>query len=72
MTWLVRYAGVLITFFHVGKDCKTAYNRRKGKDTHPYLVEFAEKVLFKPLTNRHNKLNKLDERFEDGVFLGIS
>ena len=44
MTWLVKYAATLITLFHVGKDGKTAYQRRKGKTTHPLLVEFAEKL----------------------------
>ena len=33
ITWLVKYASTLITLLHVGKDCKTARQRRKSKST---------------------------------------
>ena len=72
ITWLVKYASTLITLFHVGKDGKTAYQRRKGKSIHPFLVECGEKVMYEPLPDKHNKDNKLDDRFIDGIYLGIS
>ena len=31
---------------------KTAYRRRKGRSSHPVLVEFGEKVLYKPFPGR--------------------
>ena len=69
MTWLVRYAGVLINMFHIGKDGRTPYERRKGKKAHPNLVDFAEKVLFRPV--KADK-NKLEDTFIEGVFFGIN
>ena len=45
ITWLVKYASTLITMFHVGKDGKTTYQRRKGKIIHPIFAEFCEKVM---------------------------
>ena len=65
MTWLIKYAATLITVFHIGKDGKTAYQRRKGKTMHPFLVQFCEKIMYKPLPDRDNKQNKLDARFVD-------
>ena len=69
VAWLVKYASTLVDMFHVGRDGHTAYFRRKGKDTHPVIVQFGEKVIYKPLGK--NKHNKFDERFCDGVFSGI-
>ena len=71
ITWLVRYAATLITVYHVGKDGKTAYQRRKGKTMRQPLVDFCEKVMCKPLSNKHDKQNKLDEKFYDGIYLGF-
>ena len=69
VAWLVKYASTLVDMFHVGRDGHTAYFRRKGKDTHPVIVQFGEKVIYKPFGK--NKHNKFDERFCDGVFSGI-
>ena len=40
--WLVRYVATLITVYQVGKDCKTAYQRRKGKTIRQPLLDFGE------------------------------
>ena len=70
--WLVRYAATLIFVHHVGKDCKTAYQRRKGKNMRQPLGEFGEKVMYKPLNNTHDKQNKLDEQLLAGGYFGFS
>ena len=69
MTWLVKYAGTLLNIFHVSSDGKTAYQRRKGKATHPVLVPFCEKTLYKPAMDKKPRENKLEERFHDGIFM---
>ena len=69
MTWLVKYAGTLINMFHVGKDGRTAYQRRKGKTTHPVLVPLGEKILYKPVPDKRGKPSKLDDRFSMGSFM---
>ena len=43
LTWLVRYAATLIIVYHVGKDGKTAYQRREGKALNIPIVDFAER-----------------------------
>ncbi len=72
ITWLVKCASSLLNLFHIGSDGKTAYERRKGKKTHPLLVPFGEKVMYKPLPTSKSKKNALDDRFLEGVYLGIS
>ena len=72
ITWLVRYAATLISVYHIGKDGKTAYQRRKGKVLNIPIVDFAEKVMYRPLPDKHNKHNKLDAKFYDGIYLGFN
>ena len=43
ITWLVRYVATLISVYHVGKECKTAYQRRKGKVLHIHVVGISRK-----------------------------
>ena len=70
-SWLVEYAGLLITGCEVGSDVKTAYERMKGKTARIYGVEFGEKVLWKrkPIAGALGKLSCL---WELGIFLGTS
>ena len=61
--WLVRYAVTFIIVYHVGKVCKTAYQRRKGKTMRRPLLDVCEKVMHEKVNNKHCKQNKLDETF---------
>ena len=60
MTWIVKYGGSLVDRFHIGKDGRTSYFRRKGKNTHPILVPIFEKILYKPLEKAGR--NKFEEQ----------
>ena len=40
MIWLVGYTSTLVFISHVDENGKTAYRRRKGRGTHPVLVDF--------------------------------
>ena len=75
MPWLVNHAGVLTFRFQVGVDGRTAYERIKGKPFRKALVPIGECVQYQPLgrakANRMQKLNKLDNKWRDGIYLGI-
>ena len=64
LSWLVGYAGTLVTKFAVGAWQKTAYQRLRGKPFKQQLPELGECILYLPP-------NKLDARFEHGVYLGL-
>jgi thiol-disulfide isomerase/thioredoxin len=68
LMWLIEHAGTLINLFHVGvpHDGKTAYQRIRGRKWTVALPQFGEAVEFKRKTNQ-----KLDVRWERGVFLGV-
>ena len=59
MTWLVKYVGTLLNLFHVDRDGRTAYQRRKDKSTHRVLVPFSDKLFYKQLPDKKAQLNKM-------------
>jgi hypothetical protein len=68
MAWLVEHAASCTSRFHVGSDGKTAYERVKGKKFNQEIVEFGERIMYR----RGKKVgNKLDVKWEEGVYLGI-
>ena len=66
---MAEYAAYLINRLEVGKDGKTAYERNKGKKGMVMAVEFGEKLLWK--TRPKDKMEKLNPRWEYGIFVGI-
>ena len=75
LPWLVNHAGVMITRFQVGVDGRTAYERIKGKPFRKALVPIGECIHYPPLgrakANRMQKLNELDNKRRDGIYVGI-
>ena len=70
MPWLVEWAAVVLNRYEVGKDGRTAYERRKGTPAKTFGLEFGEAVLWKRKpTGGH--LGKLMCLWEDGAFLEI-
>ena len=69
VTFLAEYAAYLINKREIGKDGKTAYERNKGKKGEVLAVEFGEKLLWK--VRPKNKMEKLNARWEYGVFVGV-
>ena len=67
--FLAEYAAYLLNKREVGKDGKTAYERNKGKKGEVLAVEFGEKLLWK--VRPKNKMEKLNARWEYGVFVGV-
>ena len=69
LVFVTEYAAYLLNRLEVGKDGKTAYERCKGKRGTVVGVEFGEKLLYK--VRHKNKLEKLNARWEFGVFVGV-
>ena len=69
MAFLPEYVVFLLNRLKVGEDGKTAYERVRGKKTSVVGLEFGEKVLFK--LKRGNKLEKLNARWDYGIFVGV-
>ena len=69
--WLVEYAGVMLARILKGQDGMTAYRRITGRDWNQEILEFGERVLYKPLKD-NAAANKMDERFHEGVWIGFN
>ena len=71
MPWIVRHAGYVITRCKVHECGRTSLHRMKGQKTNRPMIPFGEVVLFKlPKTKR--RLGDLEDRFEKGVWLGLT
>ena len=68
---MIEYASAVLNRFEVGADGNTPYGRLRGKPFRMKLPNFGESVYFKPLRQSGSKLNKLDPKFREGVYLGI-
>ena len=69
-SWMMEYAGWILTRCQVGKDGRTAYERLKGKRAKIQGLEFGEGVLWKR-KREGGPLGKLTCMWGDGVFLGV-
>ena len=49
MSWLIRWAGELVTKFSTGKDWKIAQERLKGNTSKKPMARLGEYVLYLPL-----------------------
>jgi hypothetical protein len=65
MTWLVEYAGVLITRHKVRPDGRTSFEAVRGKKASLPICGFGEKVLYLPAKTVPNR------KFDYGVYLGV-
>ena len=66
--WLIRHVAMLINLIKVGADGRTSYERRKGKKFNRPLPEIGECVWY--LNPKSVGIDKLDTRWDDGVFAG--
>ena len=70
MQWLVRWSAMVQTRFKEGKDGKTAWERMKGKKCDLEVVPFGEKVWYKKLKESGTRDNKMEARWEEGIWMG--
>ena len=55
----------------MGASGKTAYEYIHGRRPHEQVVEFGEKIWWRPLQTEQNKLDPLGHRFEEWFLLGL-
>lgn len=70
LTWLVRWAGELISKFHTGSDRKTSHERIRGTTTKKPLHMFGKHVWYLPLQVDDAKPMKGEAKMKEGVWLG--
>ena len=68
--WIIRWAAMLTSRFLVGKDGKTAYERRRGRRCQIPCVPFGEKVWYKELRENKRQEHKMESEWAEGIWLG--
>ena len=71
MTFKVNHAATIINRFSVDQDGKTPKKKSRGTTANREVADFREKILFQPMA-QCNKMNKLDVRWQHGLFLGVA
>ena len=46
LPWMIRYAANILSWYKIGRDGKTCYERLKGRKYHRGVAEFGECVLY--------------------------
>ena len=70
--WMIRWAAMLCSRFLVGKDGRTAYERRRGRKCKVPVARFAEKVWYKQIRETKDRKDKFQSEWEKGIWLGHS
>ena len=68
--WMVRWAALLVSRFLVGKDGRTAYERRTGRKCRVPVVPFGEKVWYKEIRETKDRKDKFSSEWNEGIWLG--
>ena len=70
--WLVEWAAAIHRRYRVSeRDGKTAFHKYRGKVADRAIVEFAERVLAQELLADPSSRNNMQERFEEGIVVGV-
>ena len=69
ITWMIEYAGWLVTRFGLGRDGKTPYRLLRGRDATSLLCEFGERIQYRP-SGQTRARGKLQAMLSEGIFLG--
>ena len=70
ISWMLRQSTACQRRFAVGHNGKTAFENVYGRKPQSQVVEFGEKIWWRPLQTEKNRLGSLDHRFEEGFYLG--
>ena len=69
--WMVEYASETINRFRIIRKASTSRELLKGKREIMRMAEFGESVLWLPETRESGRMEKLEPKFEKGVWLGV-
>ena len=70
--WTIRWAAMLPSRFLIGKDRKTAYERRRGRKCEIPTEIFREKVWSKELRGKSDHHHKMETEWFEGLWFGPS
>ena len=68
--WMIRWAAMVCSRYLVGKDGKTAYERRKGRKCTDKVAAIGEKVWYRKVRHGKERVNQLEVEWEEGIWLG--
>ena len=71
LQWLVRWAGISVSRYMVGKDGKTAYERIRTISCSTPIAMIGEKVMFM-LTQKKTQAASVDTPYREGIWAGIA
>ena len=61
---MIRWAAMLVSRYMVGKDGRTAYERRRGRRCRLKLATFGEKVWYKEAREHKERKYKLETEWK--------
>jgi len=72
ISWIMRWAAICYSRFHVGQDGKTAWERLRRRSCNVPVVPIGETVWYKELGEGGDRTNKAETEWFKGVWLGPS
>ena len=70
--WMVRWAAMMVSRFLVGKDGRTAHERRRGRKCKIPVAKCGESVWYKRIRESKERKDKFESEWEEGIWLGHS
>ena len=68
--WAIRWSAMATSRFLVGKDGRTAYERKRGRPCQLPTIPFGERVWFHEARPHKERRDKFDSECHEGVWLG--
>ena len=69
--WLIEWAATILNRYVKGASGQTPYKMITGKETRRPIAEFGERVLYMKLHNATVLKGKMEERYHQGIWLGL-
>ena len=70
VTWMVRWAAMCVSRYMLGKDGRSAYERRTGRPCRIPVCKFGEYVWYKEARDHKDRRDKWNTEEHEGVWLG--
>ena len=70
--WMIRWAAELYSRYAIGRDGLTPYERRRGRRCAIPVAAFGERVWYKELRQHHERRDKMESEWFEGLWLGHS
>ena len=70
LQWMTRWAAMLCSRFLVGKDGRTAYERRRSRRCRIVVIPFGETVWYREVRKGKQQVDKGESEMKEGIGLG--